>query len=298
MNEIEAYESILGQKLSLKKLYKSPFRNEKNASLSFYRSKFGHIRWTDFGSGQASGNIYDFVGMHIGSQNIENIKAYLHGAKFYDNRNPKVEKLDPPKRLTLEIKTKRWEQHELEYWAQFGIDRQMLSKYNVYPIKHYYINDIKYTNDGDLMFAELVNLHVKIYRPKTPNKKWKSNTTKTDIFGEEQLEYKSKTLVITKSLKDVMVLKAMGIEAISPQSETSGLPASIEKITSKYENVYVLFDNDETGLTRGEEIAKELHATQIYIPKEIGSKDISDLVRDKGVDFAKQTINKLMRLGI
>lgn len=293
MNDLKMYEEILGKPIKLGHLYKSPFRLEKRASLSFFRNKNGHIKWKDFGSSEPAGNIYDFVSKHIGSKEIDKIRAYMARSDSFDNTRM-VMKYVPKKELKLEIKTKQWEKKEIEYWEQFGLDKTTLKKFNVYPLKHYYINDIKTENSNELMFAEIVNDHVKIYRPLSKEMKWKSNVKKEDVFGLEQLNKESKrTLIITKSLKDVMVLNKMGYNAISPQSETSDLPTSIKETLNKYENLYVFFDNDETGVRRGKEMAERYNAKSILIPiEEYGSKDISDLVRDHGMKKAKEFLEK------
>ena len=290
MNEIEIYERIMGHPIKLSHLYKSPFRPETRPSLSFFRHRSGYIKWKDFGSGEPAGNIYDFVGKYINSTNIEAIKMFIYGSSTQDNayKERKIYKLTPRKETNLEIKTKRWEQRELDYWLQFGIDKQSLKKFNVFPLQHYYINDIKTTNNKGLMFAEIVNDHVKVYRPDTPAMKWKSNVTKSDVFGLEQLKVKdNEPIVITKALKDVMVLDKLGYNAIAPQSETSDLSCKAKEVI-KGHKIYVLFDNDETGLKRGKELAEEYGATAIFIPEEYNSKDISDLVRDHGIETAKE----------
>lgn len=56
-------------------------------------------------------------------------------------------------------------------------------------------------------------------------------------------------LVITKSLKDVMVLYEYGISAIAPCSENEFVTESqYERIKNKYKRVWLLYDNDRPGL--------------------------------------------------
>ena len=56
---------------------------------------------------------------------------------------------------------------------------------------------------------------MKIYQPYS-NFKWLSNTSASDLQGLSQLPDRGDTLVITKSLKDVMCLDIWDIPAIAP----------------------------------------------------------------------------------
>lgn len=278
MDEIKIFEKILGSELKFGKPYASPFRKERNPSLSFYRSKSGRIRWKDFGTDEPSGGLYDFVGKHLETDDLDKIKAYIYDGKE-DCTKKRIKYFPPVRENSLEIKTKSWDKKELEYWKSFGISRKTLKKFNVFPLKHFYVNDIlKEKEKDELLFAEIVGEHVKIYSPFSKTRKWKSNTTKSDVFGEEQLQYKSDVLIVTKSLKDVMSLYELGFEAISPMSETSDIPDRVKReVLSKYKKIYILYDNDETGLKRGEFMSLKYSANNLIIPQKTGCKDISDL---------------------
>lgn len=56
-------------------------------------------------------------------------------------------------------------------------------------------------------------------------------------------------VVVTKSMKDVMVLYEYGIPAIAPCSENLFITDSqYERLKKKYKRVILLYDNDEPGL--------------------------------------------------
>ena len=56
-------------------------------------------------------------------------------------------------------------------------------------------------------------------------------------------------LVVTKSMKDVMVLYQLGIPAIAPISENCFLTeAQYNKLQSRFKYIVLLYDNDRPGL--------------------------------------------------
>jgi len=107
----------------------------------------------------------------------------------------------------------------------------------------------------------------------------------------------SDTLIITKSLKDVMTLKEMEIESIAPQSELSTIPSAIiKKIQEHYKHIYILYDNDKTGIYGSNNLAKTIpHSKEIMVPINTQAKDISDLVKKIGIDKAKKCLIEIMQ---
>ena len=64
-------------------------------------------------------------------------------------------------------------------------------------------------------------------------------------------------VVITKSLKDVMVLYEFNIPAIAPNSETLFISdKQLEKLKSKFKNIIVFYDNDCAGISGMNKIKK------------------------------------------
>ena len=72
--------------------------------------------------------------------------------------------------------------------------------------------------------------------------------------------------------------------------------ALIKELKGKFKRVIVLYDNDfnnenNPGQMMAEKICNEHTLINICIPSEYCSKDISDLIRDHGVDVARNFIN-------
>ena len=90
-------------------------------------------------------------------------------------------------------------------------------------------------------------------------------------------------LVVTKSMKDVMLLYELGIPAIAPCSENVFLTDNqYNKLRPHFDNCIVLFDNDIAGVQNLRKIKKQ-HPELICtcIPRSL-SKDISDFYAKYG----------------
>src|SRR5690606_1550824 len=107
----------------------------------------------------------------------------------------------------------------------------------------------------------------KMYRPNNPDKigKWFTNATNYHLQGMKQLSEHRELLIITSSLKDVMVLKVLGYEAVAPQGEGMNIPDSIMNyLWATSDNIVVFYDNDKAGLKAGLELSESIGAGNMY----------------------------------
>ena len=141
------------------------------------------------------------------------------------------------------------------------------------------------------MYVYKVYDKLKIYRPLAIKKeKWIGNTTKNYILGYKQLPEQGDLLIITKSLKDVMCLKSLGYNSISPSSEGTLLPEIVIKdLSNRFKQLIVLFDNDTQGIKSAQKIKTIYNINNITIPLDLEVKDISEYYNK----FKNQTINFL-----
>jgi hypothetical protein len=151
------------------------------------------------------------------------------------------------------------------------------------------------------MYAYKIFNSFKIYRPlsKSREDKWRSNCTKYDIQGWEQLPDEGDLLIITKSLKDIMVLRRFNVFSIAPHSEVSLLPESVlNEAKNRFKRILVLYDNDDAGRKGALEMKEKYTLETIEIPSHYldiyGVKDISDFVREFGEKKTQELINELI----
>ncbi len=225
-SQYEVYSTFVPN-FVINKSIKSPFREDNSPSFAFYVNRSnGDILWRDFGTGE-KGNWISFLKKVFNEQSFKKVLE-----RYYETSKPLLEKNDTPKNYTptsttLSVTRKPFTKADISFWEQFGITAETLVKYKVSPIKGYFSNGfpIVIPNDEKAYCYKIFN-HFKIYRPFANKKdKWRTDTTLYDISGFEQLPEYTDTLIITKSLKDVMVLHEMGYAAIAPQSEGAFIPA-------------------------------------------------------------------------
>lgn len=78
------------------------------------------------------------------------------------------------------------------------------------------------------------------------------------IQGTHMLPKSGEYLVITKSMKDCMVLYELGIPAIAPCSETTFISDSqYRKLKERFDNIVILWDNDLTGIKFANKFRKQ-----------------------------------------
>lgn len=202
----------------------------------------------------------------------------------------------------LKIKTRKWNTADKNFWyKRYYITSKTLELFDVKPISHFWINDEIFTAEEcsySYDFYWSPNKEVfyrKIYQPYSSKLKWISNGGKA-VQGEGVLPTKGNLLIITKSLKDVIVLYNLGFTAISPVSETSFLPSSyFLKQGKRFDRIVLFFDSDQTGLKKAKEFSNKFNIDYKYIPLEYNIKDISDFIEKRGIEKSKELLTNLFK---
>lgn len=196
---------------------------------------------------------------------------------------------------------------DFEYFHKLGISEKTLKKYGVHTARAIYVEEDLYwrsTEKNPIFVYQFPSGTFKVYRPlsKDSTKKWKSNCTIKDIQGYYQLPTSSKLLIITSSMKDVMVLRELGYNAIAFNSE--GIPTkgengkfvaeTIEHLKERFDNVVLFLDNDAAGKAYSIKLSKHYGIPYILIPDN-EPKDISDYLSKYGRRKTKRMFNKQLK---
>lgn len=301
LDDYDIYRHYLGE-FTVGKLYNSPFReDDKIPSFAVFKGRNGGLMFKDHGIG-LSGNVVTFV------------KEYKHITRPGDLEKEllRILRTQAPKStrgVTREytsyssadigIVRQPFTDTDINYWNQYNIDTETLKKFQVFSIKYFLCNNIVsgVYKDSNPMYAYKIDDKFKIYRPfNTKYTKWRANVTTENIQGLKQLPKGQRDLlIITKSLKDVMVLYKMGYDAISPSSETTFLPTKIlDKLKKKYKHILILYDRDRTGMLKARTYSKEYGLDAFFVNKKFNSKDISDAVANCGFDAVKEWLDKTL----
>ena len=200
-------------------------------------------------------------------------------------------------RSRISVKIRRWNYQDKVYWEQFGITEDILRIFDVQPITHVWINEQRFSCSS-ISYRYRFDCGYKIYRPLERDFKWFSNVGAECLQGHRQLPQGGRTLVLTSSLKDIMCLAVLDYPSIALQSEML-MPrqSTIEEAQARFEEVIVLYDNDfdkesNPGQTMAVKICKKYGLGNIVIPSYYKSKDISDLIKNYGLQTAKDVITR------
>ena len=287
----------IGSEVKNKKLFRSPLRNDKNPTCSLFRNKSNTLIFKDFATGQYL-NCFEVVMTIYHCNFYEALKIIANDFGIIKQRNlqknrgkiiSKDFKIEEKEFSKIQVEIQNFTELELKWWNKYGITPEILKNFNVYSCKHVWLN-------GNLMLKSQQNFPLfgyyggkyqgnelwRIYMPKTKNGfKFMGNWPTKKIQGYDQLPKKGKLLVITKALKDVMVLNSFGIAACAPNSETQFISDSVLKeLKERFENIIVLFDSDLTGITFMNKLKKKYpELIYTWIPRKYGTKDISDFYK-------------------
>ena len=263
-----------------KVIYKDFGSGDSHDCFSYIQAKYGltfseamRVIDTDFGLGLQSGTV------------IKSQIAITYGTQDVIERRP----------TKIEKKARQWNVEDKNFWSQFHIPKHLLTKFGVQPIDYFWINEARYRCHS-LSYVYNINGRYKVYRPFETEGKWYSNTSKDDIQGWRQLKDNGDIVILASSLKDVMCLNVLGYEAIALQSEMQ-MPSAelIKQLSERFTVVAVLYDNDfekdaNPGQTMANKICAEFNLINIILPAHYKSKDISDLMKDHGVEIAEKIV--------
>ena len=276
----------------------SPLRNDNHPTCNFYRDNNNRLIYRDW----ATNHYFDAIGFVMWKFGISYGQALLRIRKDMILRNPgsrrsngntvRITKKQPSR---IRIKRRQWNQWDENYWRQFGLSLAVLKRFNVYPIERAWLNDepfYLYSNE-DVCYAYRFGYEqYKLYFPLREQHRFV--TSYRGIQGENQLPVKGKWLVITKSLKDVMLLYRYGIPAIALQGEAI-VPDTelIERFGKRFENIVMFYDNDKQGILSMQKAKKFISC--VWIPRHYGVKDITDSYKSYGKDATYELIFYAMR---
>jgi DNA primase len=293
VSEYDIYAHYLGQ-FKVGAIYNSPFRKDKNPSFGIYYSKrTKQLLFKDHGTGEC-GNVVKFVSLYTGLTNYNDIlKDIVKQLNITtDTKLDSSKQYIPSSETVIGIVRQKFTPTDINYWSQFNISEKTLKKFNVNSIKYYLCNGIVkgiYKEDNP-MYAYKVYNNFKIYRPLADKyTKWRNNLTEYDIQGYAQLPSKGDTLIITKSMKDVMCLYEMGIPAISPSSESTFIPNDIlEGLKKRFKRIIILFDRDNAGVKYLRKMSLKTGLEGLLVHKKFKAKDISDAIKANSFEEIKE----------
>ena len=279
----------------------SPLRRDTHPSFGLYSNDGKRIYWVDLAT-KERGGIYDLLSQmwHCGYKEVlvriqKDIRKFIGESQVKSYSFGAIQDIDTH-RSNNEIgcRVREWRDYDLKYWASYGISLEWLEYAEVYPISHKIIKsgNNRYVFGADKYAYAYVEhkddkVTLKIYQPFNKNGyKWSNKHDRSVISLWTKIPESGERVVICSSLKDALCLWAnTGIPAIAVQGEGYGISdTAISELRRRFTKVYILFDNDDAGLSDGKKLAEQTGFINIILPPFDGGKDISDMYKSLGPD--------------
>jgi hypothetical protein len=232
-----------------------------------------------------------FMGEGVGKDNF--LKSIIADTEAEEKRYKRIQ-----------IRRQPWRQEQIEYWKSYCIPSSLLADYHIYSCEYMWLEgNLHYSyRRYDPAIAYCFGIgkegydRYKIYFPLRGKGKNRFITNSNAIQGYNQLPPSGDLLILTKSLKDVLVLRVLGYNAIALQSEQHHFEKdAYEHLAGRFRKIILLYDNDSAGRNGAEKICKRYGLLYIEIPEDYEDcKDISDVVKEYSLDDATECMENLL----
>ena len=317
ISQEDVFEYYLRVKVQFDYKICSPLRKDKNPTCSFQYSTSGVLYLRDF-AGHFWGNCFDMV-MHLYSLTYQESLLKIAGDfKLLDADSDAVRKdvesfsprRIPPTRdyCKIGIRVRSYNDQDMRYWKSYGIGRRVLKMYGVYPCESVFVNDRKiygYSSSNPAYAYRFGEGKYKIYFPYHDRSTFRFISNTTEVQGYAQLPEKGSLLVITKAMKDVMLLRQWNISAIAPQSEVSIVDSDlIREMRSRFETIVLIYDFDYAGIKSANKIRRKYGLPVLFLTngkygtEDFGAKDLTDYYKSKGASEFGALLQRGYQYGI
>lgn len=297
----------------------SPLRGDKHPSFGLHSKDGKRINYVDLSKGDRGGCLdllMEFFNLNL-PETISKISSDLPKIKkevtisspgFSISKDfGEGKSIFNPTPIDLKVKIRDWKKWDLEYWESYGIKR-LLNMSGIYPISHFFITKKgkEYIIPADKYAYVYVEYKerkptLKVYQPFSKEYKWINSMDSNTWNLWNKLPRSGKNLIITSSRKDALCLwENVEIPSTALQAETN-IPNTnaIEQLKDRFENIYVLYDNDfnsesNWGRIMGEKLSDLFNLIQIEVPEYMQSKDPSDLYKNHGKTIFKKVIYQII----
>lgn len=315
VNELDIWRRYCSNFISLDKSFKSDLYNDKKASCRIYSNNSGKLVYKDHGNGEFIAGCFDYVQKKFNCTYHESLNIIAKDFNIKDLNsvvNPKLLLANDIGQITnkqsfktksrIDIVKQNYTSYDHDYWSQYGIDIKMLEDQDVISVRYAYLQ----TSDNQYLYEYRKTNPIyaykeynyidgsfagyRLYFPLSNNNRFINNSNKKALQGYDKIPDNGDILILTKSRKDCICYRLYDISAVSMASETT-IPDEelIATLQSRFEKVIINLDNDEEGIKNTLKIAQKYNLEYFYIE---GAKDLSDLIKLKGIDYARRQIEE------
>jgi hypothetical protein len=258
LSQEQIFERYFGVKVVLGTQYCSPLRTDKNPTGGFAYAKSGKLYFRDW-TGHFFGDCIDFVRVmyNISFQSaLEKIAADFDIVNGTADAQPALKSLQPAplkkEPAVIQIASQPFQNWDRYYWTRHGVSSNTLKFFNTKSVKAIWLNGNRiytYRHKDPAIAYHLGPKEYKIYFPERPKSSNRFICNTTIVQGWQQLPPKGELVVITKSMKDIIVLFQFGIRAVAWQGEgiVPDTPR-VQELLNRFNSVVSLYDFDLTGI--------------------------------------------------
>lgn len=294
---------------------KSPLRTgDENPSFRIRKSSSGIYYAKDYGGEQWSGNAIDFVQKLYNIDFKEACKKII--ADFNLDKNvksknyekvlklEKEEKKEILKETVIDFEIMPFTKRHHEYWNRAELSEDFLKQYDIYAVKKWAVNKkVQPFTEGQITFAywasDINKTKILNIGPNVEKKnKWRTDIPNSYLWYYSNYNTEIKDFVISKSVKDLMILYAINFEGVATQSENDiVLMSNMGRIKKISESPIIVFGSDKQGVESCKKVQQTFNTRYYNTPKNLLSLGINDpfsYVCEFGLkSFEKHFKNKL-----
>lgn len=304
-------------------LFRSSMRNDKHPTCGI-SGKNGSLLYRDFAIAHAPYDFIEYIRVKFGDSYkdaLMRIRGDFSLKLFYNGFNKSSSgggQYATPQHINgeplieyptkISVQTRPWNTIDANFWfTRLQITRVELALFNVFPLKLAVIDSSKsgehlFIGGGNFYgyyFGKDVDRELwKLYDPHTYSKfqKWRNNAPESMLQGYDILPETGNLLIITKSLKDVIVLYRAGYNAVAPNSENIYISEErLQELKRRFKQVVLLYDNDDPGFSMGDTMSDAYKMPVLYYDDLLG-KDSADVVEAFGYAHLKKVLEWMLMI--
>lgn len=292
------------------KLHTSKLRQDNNPTCGYFRGNSGRLYIKDFATG-SSFDIFAYIQRLYSCSFAKAIRIIANdfniSSSTVTSKRITITPTFKSETTKIQVEIQPFKDYELEWWNSFGITEKLLRKYNVFSCKHVFLNGrvISTSSKNCPIYGyyggKKDNLEQwRIYYPFRSHKngfRFLSNWKADKIQGFKQLPKDGKLLIITKSLKDVMALRAYGIPAIAPVSEVLFISDKVlSALKNRFKYIIAYYDRDKAGMSNLWKIRKAHPELEYFVNPPNTAKDFTDFRKKYGNEETKKAILEVIAM--
>lgn len=303
VSQEEIMARYTGVPIQINVKFKSPFREDNSPSCVYYYNKAGKLLFRDFGKGRPM-DCFE-VACTVNRCTFTDVLKRLTDEfnLLREHRVPKVdESLELEKKLANDPTTISIQPYTLngswdmdnagqKFWLRYGVTPKTLKRFRVFQLNNAWCNEkyvYRYNPESPGFAYWFGDGDYKLYFPLKDKVRFMCNTDK--VQGLQELQDSGDLLVITKSMKDVLVFAEYGVPAIAPQSEVHPVGDELmAELKQRFKRIVLVYDYDYTGVKNTNKLRKQYQIDYAFVE---GAKDLSDL-QVASPFHAQQWVNKL-----